>query len=346
MAAKPQVPGLMKGLGVTFKTLGAHDEAEEAGRRRQHGAVPAREGSAADPGPRRHRPARGQLHGVHAVRPQLPRLVHLHRGSQGARPAAPCRRRAAQGQQARPLRHRLRAVHVLRHLRRGVPVRCAVLEPGVRVQRAEDRRPAARQDQARRVDGDRARGARARSRRRQEEARSDAARRRHRRRPERRLRHHRRDHDRRRAQRRAPATTSCTPRCRWSLVHGRRRRAVPAAGRRVRRRHPGARLHRRRDGAVPVRRHAHPGQARHGDRPQQQELGDRHPGRAADARCHGVRADRRLRATTSCRSRRAPGVDGRAVSDSIFRPYLLPFWALSFVLLAAVIGAIVLARKD
>ncbi|MGD9705096.1 MAG: NADH-quinone oxidoreductase subunit J [Acidimicrobiia bacterium] len=36
----------------------------------------------------------------------------------------------------------------------------------------------------------------------------------------------------------------------------------------------------------------------------------------------------------------------RQVSDSIFGPYLLPFWALSFVLLAAVIGAIVLARKD
>jgi NADH-quinone oxidoreductase subunit J len=34
------------------------------------------------------------------------------------------------------------------------------------------------------------------------------------------------------------------------------------------------------------------------------------------------------------------------VSDNIFSPYLLPFWALSFVLLAAVIGAIVLARKD
>ena len=42
---------------------------------------------------------------------------------------------------------------------------------------------------------------------------------------------------------------------------------------------------------------------------------------------------------------RAP-VSTRAVSDSIFKPYLLPFWALSFVLLAAVIGAIVLARKD
>ena len=35
-----------------------------------------------------------------------------------------------------------------------------------------------------------------------------------------------------------------------------------------------------------------------------------------------------------------------AVSDSIFTEYLLPFWAVSFVLLAAVIGAIVLARKD
>ena len=34
------------------------------------------------------------------------------------------------------------------------------------------------------------------------------------------------------------------------------------------------------------------------------------------------------------------------VSDSIFGPYLIPFWALSFVLLAAMVGAIVLARKD
>ena len=35
-----------------------------------------------------------------------------------------------------------------------------------------------------------------------------------------------------------------------------------------------------------------------------------------------------------------------SLSDQIFGPYLLPFWALSFVLLAAVVGAIVLARKD
>jgi NADH-quinone oxidoreductase subunit J len=42
----------------------------------------------------------------------------------------------------------------------------------------------------------------------------------------------------------------------------------------------------------------------------------------------------------------APQVSTSSVSDLIFKPYLLPFWALSFVLLAAVIGAIVLARKD
>jgi NADH-quinone oxidoreductase subunit J len=35
-----------------------------------------------------------------------------------------------------------------------------------------------------------------------------------------------------------------------------------------------------------------------------------------------------------------------AVSDAIFKPYLIPFWALSFVLLVALVGAIVLARRD
>jgi len=42
----------------------------------------------------------------------------------------------------------------------------------------------------------------------------------------------------------------------------------------------------------------------------------------------------------------AAPISTQAVSDQIFGPYLLPFLALSFVLLAAVIGAIVLARKD
>jgi NADH-quinone oxidoreductase subunit J len=34
------------------------------------------------------------------------------------------------------------------------------------------------------------------------------------------------------------------------------------------------------------------------------------------------------------------------ISDSIFSVYLLPFWALGIVLTAAVVGAIVLARRD
>ena len=41
-----------------------------------------------------------------------------------------------------------------------------------------------------------------------------------------------------------------------------------------------------------------------------------------------------------------PQQDTAVISDLIFKPYLLPFWALSFVLLIAVVGAIVLARKD
>ena len=48
---------------------------------------------------------------------------------------------------------------------------------------------------------------------------------------------------------------------------------------------------------------------------------------------------------TKLPSDRGP-VPTASVSDNIFGPYLLPFWALSFVLLAAVIGAIVLARRD
>jgi len=36
----------------------------------------------------------------------------------------------------------------------------------------------------------------------------------------------------------------------------------------------------------------------------------------------------------------------QVVSDSIFSTYLIPFWLLSIVLLAALVGAIVLARRD
>jgi NADH-quinone oxidoreductase subunit J len=54
-------------------------------------------------------------------------------------------------------------------------------------------------------------------------------------------------------------------------------------------------------------------------------------------------SDDKLPATTGDGARPQ---DTATISDLIFKPYLLPFWALSFVLLAAVIGAIVLARKD
>ena len=35
-----------------------------------------------------------------------------------------------------------------------------------------------------------------------------------------------------------------------------------------------------------------------------------------------------------------------AIADNVLSPYLVPFLAISFILLAAAIGAIVLARKD
>ena len=38
--------------------------------------------------------------------------------------------------------------------------------------------------------------------------------------------------------------------------------------------------------------------------------------------------------------------DTTAIADGVLSPYLVPFLALSFILLAAAIGAIVLARKD
>ena len=40
------------------------------------------------------------------------------------------------------------------------------------------------------------------------------------------------------------------------------------------------------------------------------------------------------------------GASTQAISDQILSPYLAPFLAVTFVLLAAAIGAIVLARKD
>ena len=81
--AKPKVPGLFKGLGVTLKTLGhtIRHGADTVQYPHEKEAPPTRAA-------RRHRASRGQLHRVHAVRPVVSRLVHLHRGPQAARPAA------------------------------------------------------------------------------------------------------------------------------------------------------------------------------------------------------------------------------------------------------------------
>ena len=88
-----------------------------------------------------------------------------------------------------------------------------------------------------------------------------------------------------------------------------------------------------------------PGPDRPGARPQQQELAAGARRRARARRHARLRADRRLRRRRAARE--DPAIQSvQNVSDSIFGPYLIPFWALSFVLLAAVVGAIVLARKD
>src|SRR5690606_15900566 len=115
--------------------------------------------------PRCHRAVRGELHGLHAVRARVSRLVHLHRLAQGDPPRGG-RRPGPHPQRPRPVRDRLRAVHVLRHLRRGVPVRRAVLVAGVRVRRVRHRGADAREGAAARVDVDRPAAAGPRPRRR------------------------------------------------------------------------------------------------------------------------------------------------------------------------------------
>ena len=166
-------------------------------------------------GPGGHRPARGELHGLHAVRPLVPRLVHLHRGPQGEGAAPPRGRQAPHGQRPRPLRHRLRAVHVLRHLRRGLPVRRLFWSPEyeypspaspicstTRTSSVSGWRPCRRRPSSRP----------ARTRRRS----SRAARRPAERRRTHRLRHHRRRHDRRR--RRVVTTSNIVHAALWLVT--------------------------------------------------------------------------------------------------------------------------------
>ena len=81
MARKREIKGMLK---RSRRHVQDDDEA------RGHRAVPARAGRPAAARPRRHRAQGRELHGLHALRPSVPRLVHLHRGPQGA-----ARRRAA-----------------------------------------------------------------------------------------------------------------------------------------------------------------------------------------------------------------------------------------------------------
>src|SRR4051794_27603653 len=95
----------------------------------------------------------------------MPRLVHLHRLTRGDDPR-PRRRPSPCPQCARPVRDRLRALHVLRHLRRRLPVRRPVLDPRVRVRRVRRGRADPRARAPTRMDVDRAAAPGARSRRR------------------------------------------------------------------------------------------------------------------------------------------------------------------------------------
>ena len=86
---RPQGGGLMAKQEDPRPGQGSRRHVEDHAQARGHGAVPPRAGGPAHPGPGRHRPQGGELHGVHALRPGVPRLVHLHRGPQGEAPAPP-----------------------------------------------------------------------------------------------------------------------------------------------------------------------------------------------------------------------------------------------------------------
>ena len=77
---KREIKGMLTGLGVTFQTMMKPTVTVQYPHEREDPRA-AR--------PRRHRAQGRELHGLHAVRALVPRLVHLHRGPQGAAPAAP-----------------------------------------------------------------------------------------------------------------------------------------------------------------------------------------------------------------------------------------------------------------
>ena len=109
---------------------------------------------------------------------------------------------------------------------------------------------------------------------------------------------------------------------------------------------PGARVHRRRDGAVPVRHHAHPGPDSAASAASTTGLGLR-PSRSPLVLLGVLVVGRSSTpSTTGPLPDRGPTPTDGDQPTTFLSPYLVPFLALSFILLAAAIGAIVLARKD
>ncbi len=80
-----QAPEETQGSGAHRRSR-RHVQDDAQGRR--HRAVPARAGGPAPAGAGRHRVEGRELHGLHAVREAVPRLVHLHRRAQGEAAAA------------------------------------------------------------------------------------------------------------------------------------------------------------------------------------------------------------------------------------------------------------------
>ena len=71
----------------------------------------------------------------------------------------------------------------------------------------------------------------------------------------------------------------------------------------------------------------------------------RHPGRRSS--CSACCRTSIIDAFEDTDAARAGGpTPTEAIADNVLSPYLVPFLAISFILLAAAIGAIVLARKD
>ena len=151
--------------------------------------------------------------------------------------------------------------------------------------------------------------------------------------------------DRRRASASSPRRTSCTPPSGSCSCWPASAPTSCCVGRRVRRRHPDPRLHRRHRRAVPVRHDAHPGADRRGPDGQQPVLVPRPRRRPAAARAPQLRAASTPSSDTELP--RGDRADDRARSATrSSATYLIPFEAIGLLLTAALIGAIVLARKE